>query len=146
MEGAGGAPPGQSNQASKPPDPGRNRPFSNSRRVGPGIARSYYGGLSLLFPPRTVPNAFQLTESLGLRSLTERLTFGALTFSKERNIAFISKKRPGVRLRSMAGKFKKGLVWIPLSSFSTETLNRLRHFHILNGKVVRSWATRFIGD
>ena len=33
-------------------------PFDNM--IGPGVARSYYGGLCLLFPPRPVPNIFEV--------------------------------------------------------------------------------------
>ena len=114
--------------------------------IGPGVARSFYGGVSLLFPPRWIPNAFDLTKDMGLRSLTERITYGALRFSQERNVGFVAASRPGVRLRTMAGRMGKHLVWIPLGTFSNETLRRLRKFHVLNGKKVRSWAARFIGD
>ena len=118
-------------------------PFSDM--IGPGIARSYYGGLSLLFPPRPVPNIFDLTQESGL-SLAARLTYGALLFSKERTVAYVAASRPGVRLRSMAKELRKNLVWIPVSGFGTETIRKLRKFHVLNGKNVRSWAARFIGD
>lgn len=114
--------------------------------VGPGIARARYGGVSLLFPPRPIPNAFELTQNLNLRSLTERLTYGALMFSQEPNVAFIGPERPSLRLKTLAHGLGKHLVWIPLSTFSTEILERLQHFHVLNGKNVRSWASRFLGD
>jgi len=114
--------------------------------IGPGVARSFYGGVSLLFPPRWVPNAFDVTKDMGLRSLTERITYGALRFSEQRNVGFVAASRPDVRLRSMAARMGGHLVWIPLGTFSNETLRRLRKFHVLNGKRVRSWAARFIGD
>jgi len=75
-----------------------------------------------------------------------RLTFGALMFGREKTVAYVSAKAPDLKMRTMASQFKKHLVWVPLSTFSTETLNRLRRFHVLNGKEVRSWAARFIGD
>ncbi|MBD3392195.1 MAG: hypothetical protein GF418_08990 [Chitinivibrionales bacterium] len=114
--------------------------------IGPGIARSEYGGLSLLFPPRPVPDAFELTRNMGLTRLSHRLACGAMVFGKERAIAYVAARRPDVRLRMLARRHHKHLVWIPLTSFSSETLRRLRRFHVLNGKVVRSWASRFIGD
>jgi hypothetical protein len=119
-------------------------PFENM--IGPGIARSYYGGLSLLFPPRNIPNIFEMDLSNGPLSHAERLTFGALLFSEERHVGFVAKKRPPVSLLKIAAHLKKRLVWLPLSSYSAETLKRLRTFHVLNGKEVRSWATRFIGE
>jgi hypothetical protein len=33
-----------------------------------------------------------------------------------------------------------------MASFSAETLRRLRKFHVLNGKHVRAWASRFIPE
>jgi len=119
-------------------------PFDNM--IGPGVARCYYGGLSLLFPPRPVPNIFELARELDLPDLTTRLVYGAMLFSGEKTVAFVAAKKPGVKLKTLASELKKHLVWIPLSHFSNETLRRLRRFHILNGKIVRSWAGRFIGD
>lgn len=114
--------------------------------IGPGVARCAYGGISLLFPPRSVPNIFDLTNEMDPPDCAARLTFGALMFSQEKTVAYVCAKAPTLRLRTMAAQFKKHLVWIPLSSFSNETLNKLRRFHVLNGKEVRTWASRFIGD
>jgi hypothetical protein len=119
-------------------------PFTDM--LGPGIARSHYGGLSLLFPPRMVPNVFALENAPDLKSLTEYLAYGGLLFSQEKIIPYVAAKKPGVRLVALAKKFKKRFVWIPLSAFSMETIRRLRTFHVLNGKTVRSWAARFIGE
>lgn len=119
-------------------------PFADM--IGPGIARAYYGGLSLLFPPRMVPDAFSLPGLDDLPTLAERLARGALLFSQESTIAYVAVKKPGIRLARLASSYKKMLAWIPLSTFSDETLQHLREFHVLNGKTVRSWAARFIGD
>jgi hypothetical protein len=114
--------------------------------IGPGVARSYYGGLSLLFPPRAVPNVFDLPVPPELTTCAETLAYGGLLFSKEKIIPYVAARTPGVRLRSIAAHYKKRFLWIPLSTFSMETIRRLRKFHVLNGKTVRSWAARFIGD
>jgi hypothetical protein len=114
--------------------------------VGPGIARCRYGGLSLLFPPRPVPDIFDLTSDDDFPDLASRLTCGALLFSAEKTVAYVASGRPSAYLRGLASRLKKRLVWIPLASFSNETIRKLRKFHILNGKEVRSWATRFIGE
>lgn len=119
-------------------------PFENM--IGPGIAECKYGGLALLYPPRQIPDIFSLTKDINLPNLAIRLTIGALLFSQERTIAYVSSKRPGAFLKNQASKYKKHLLWIPISTFSNETLRRLQKFHILNGKDVRSWAGRYIGD
>lgn len=119
-------------------------PFENL--IGPGVARCEYGGLSLLFPPRPVPSAFAMNHPATLHTAAHLIAWGAMLFSKERVVAYVAAQKPDLALRTAARTLKKHLVWIPLSSFSSETLRRLRRFHVLNGKEVRSWATRFIGD
>jgi hypothetical protein len=114
--------------------------------LGPGIARSVYGGLALLFPPRGVPNVFRCAAAAGVTGCAEQLAAGSMMFGKEKNVAYLADRAPSLRMRELAARFKKHLVWIPLSTFSTETLSRMRRFHVLNGKRVRSWASRFIGD
>lgn len=119
-------------------------PFENM--IGPGVAQCTYGGLALLYPPRQIPNVFDITKEMELPNLAMRLTLGSLIFSQERVVAYIAQKKPGAFLRNLASKYKKHLLWIPIQTFSNETLRKLRKFHILNGKNVRSWAGRFIGD
>ena len=114
--------------------------------IGPGIARCTYGGVAMLFPPRSVPDVFELAGAMGIKGSAEQLVTGSLIYSQEKNVAYIAAKAPSARLRALSSRFKKHLVWIPLSTFSNETLSRLRRFHVLNGKHVRSWAAHFIGD
>jgi hypothetical protein len=114
--------------------------------IGPGIARCTYGGVAMLFPPRSVPSVFKTANAVGAKGCAEQLVAGSLMYSQERNVAYIAAKAPSARLRALSSRFKKHLVWIPLSTFSNETLSRLRRFHVLNGKNVRSWAAHFIGD
>ncbi len=114
--------------------------------IGPGVARCKYGGVSLLFPPRHIPGVFEIPEIRTIKKLSRRLTYGALLFSKENSVAYVASKKPDFYLRRLAARMKKHLVWIPLAHFSTETLRKLKQFHVLNGKEVRSWAGRFIGE
>ena len=114
--------------------------------IGPGIGRCVYGGVALLFPPRDVPDLFDVTGLMGISGCAARLVAGSLMFSGEKNVAYIAARPPSQRIRALSANFKKHLVWIPMSTFSTETLSRLRRFHVLNGRDVRSWAARFIGD
>lgn len=114
--------------------------------IGPGIARCTYGGLSLLFPPRHIPNVFDLPETAAMKKSSYKLAYGALLFTNERSIAYVADAKPDVFLRQLASKMRKHIIWIPLGSFSSETIRKLRTFHILNGKQVRSWASRFIGE
>ncbi|MBN1981274.1 MAG: hypothetical protein JW795_07080 [Chitinivibrionales bacterium] len=114
--------------------------------IGPGIARCRYGGLSLLFPPRPIPNIFSLVNTAQVSKLSYQLTFGALLHTQEQSIAYISHKKPDFMLKTLAARRKKRIIWIPLCRFSSETMARLSRFHILNGKEIRSFASRFIDE
>jgi len=114
--------------------------------LGPGVARCTYGGLSLLFPPRQIPSVFDLPGAVSMKSHAHRLVYGGLLFSAENSVAYVAEQGPDAAMRRMASRLGKRLVWLPLSTFSAETIAHLRRFHILNGHEVRSWASRFIGD
>ncbi len=114
--------------------------------IGPGIAESTYGGLFLLFPPRYIVNIWQDPRFDFARTLEERLLAAALFYSKERHVAVISPKHPPLSWRRLARQYKKSLVYIPLQRFSLQTIEKIRRFHILNGKHVRTYAAHFISD
>jgi hypothetical protein len=113
--------------------------------IGPGILRSRYGGLALLFPPRRVPDVYSMPEPpLGARGALETLVAGACLFAREKAVAFASWDPPGLQLQGIARAAGKRLVHVPLSGFPAGAIERLRTFHVLNGKDVRGWADRFI--
>ncbi len=112
--------------------------------VGPGIAKATYGGLSLLFPPRPVIDPFIERKATEGFNLAEKLVWGAAQSSMESNLIYCSSKAPTSRLKNLAGLYGKTLHWVSFSVFGQETLEKLRIFHLLNGKEVRGWAGRFI--
>lgn len=118
-------------------------PFQQ-RMVGPGIGQSRYGGAMFLFPPRPIPNIWEDPTLSFSRTLEERLIAGAALHSREPHIVLVSPIPPLGRWRRIASQFHRRLVSIPLSRFSGQTVDRLRHFHVLNGHEIRSYATRFI--
>ncbi|NOY53707.1 MAG: hypothetical protein GXP58_08815 [Deltaproteobacteria bacterium] len=114
--------------------------------IGPGIGQSTYGGCFLLFPPRPIPNVWEDSRFDFARTLEERLVAGALFHSSQKLITLVSPGPPSVRMRRIARQYRKKILHIPLSRFSLQTLQRLRRFHVLNGKHVRSFASQFIRD
>jgi len=116
--------------------------------VGPGILRSRYGGLGLLFPPRSVPDIFQARPApLGAVDCAETLVAGACLFSQRPAIAYAAWEPPSLARQDIARQAGKRLVYVPLSSFPATAIERIRTFHVLNGKEVRGWADQFIqGD
>ena len=118
-------------------------PFTH-QMVGPGIGQATYGGCSFLFPPRPIPDIWSDRRLHSAQTLEERLLAGALLHSRERRVVLVAPNPPAAHWRRMARKMERQIVYIPLKRFSSATIDRLRRFHVLNGKEVRSYAARFI--
>jgi len=112
--------------------------------VGPGIGQAVYGGCMFIFPPKPIPDVWTDPRLEGLASLEERLLAGACLHSQERRVVVVSPKPPSAHWRRLARQFRRQLVHLPLRRFSAETVDRLRRFHVLNGRHVRSYAARYI--
>jgi hypothetical protein len=114
--------------------------------IGPGIAQAEYGGASFLFPPRPIPDIWTDPRLHFVDTLEERLLAGALLHSREKHVALVSAKPPPASWRRLARRFGRKLVHLPLKRFSGQLIERLRRFHLLNGKEVRSYAADFIRE
>lgn len=120
-------------------------PFADNM-IGPGIAQALYGGCFFIFPPRPIPDIWQDPRFDFATSMEERLVAGALFHSREKRVVLVGPQRPSARWRKLARSYKRQLVYMPLKRFSHQTVDRLRRFHVLNGKDVRSYAARYIRD
>ena len=118
----------------------------SQKMVGPGIGQSLYGGCSFLFPPRPIPDIWQDPRFDHLTGLEEKLLAGALWHSREKRVVLVASQPPQGRWRQLARQYQRQLVYLPLKRFSMQTISRLRHFHVLNTKEVRSYAAQFIRD
>ena len=119
-------------------------PMSNL--IGPGIAQADYGGAMFLFPPRPVPDVWSDPRLDFTDVLEDRLLAAAFLHSRERHVAVVSSKPPQASWRRLARRFGKKIVAIPLNRFGGQLIERLRRFHVLNGRQVRSYAADFIRD
>jgi hypothetical protein len=114
--------------------------------VGPGIAAAEYGGAMFLYPPRSIPEIWTDRRLDFADTLEDRLLAAAFLHSKERHVAVVSPVPPKLSWRRLARRFGKKIVHLPLKRFSGALVDRLRCFHILNGKHVRSYAADFIRE
>jgi hypothetical protein len=114
--------------------------------VGPGIARARYGGALFLYPPRMIPDIWTDPRLRFANTLEERLIAGACIHSRERHVAVVSAGLPRAAWRRIARRFGRRIVHLPLKRFSGSLIERLRTFHVLNGRKVRSYAADFIRD
>ena len=97
-----------------------------------------------MFPPRPIPDIWSDPLLAFATTLEERLIAAAAVHTRETHIALVTPVAPRAAWRRIAKQFGRTLVPIPLSRFSSQTLDRLRRFHVLNGHEIRSYAARFI--
>ena len=114
--------------------------------IGPGIGQSSYGGAMFLFPPRMIPDIWEDPRFHFAQTLEERLLAGACFHSREMHVALVSPIPPKGAWRQIARRFNRKIIPIPLKRFSGQTIHQLRHFHVLNGHNIRSYAAQFIRE
>ena len=116
------------------------------RMVGPGVGQALYGGCFFLFPPRPILDVWRDPRLQHAHSREERMLLGALLHSREKRVVLVAPQAPSQRWRRLARQYKRQLVYVPLKRFSPAAIDRLRRFHVLNGRYVRSYASKFIRD
>jgi hypothetical protein len=114
--------------------------------IGPGIGQAVYGGCMLIFPPRPIPDIWTDPRLSFAETPEEHLVSAALMHSAEKRILVVSPHPPLTRWRRIARKYKREIIHLPLKRFSLQTIDRLRRFHVLNGREVRSYAAKYIRD
>ncbi|MFO0890684.1 MAG: hypothetical protein U0790_16265 [Isosphaeraceae bacterium] len=114
--------------------------------VGPGIAQAEYGGAMFLFPPRSIPEIWTDPRLQFAQTLEEWLLAAAFMHSRDRHVAVVSPRPPSASWRRLSRKYGRKIVHLPLKRFGGQLLQRLRTFHVLNGKQVRSYAADYIRD
>lgn len=114
--------------------------------VGPGIGQATYGGCMMIYPPRPISNIWEDPRLHLSETVEEKLLEGAFAHSRERHITVVSPKLPSARWRQLAKYYKRHIIHIPLKKFSNQTIEKVRRFHVLNGKEIRSFASKFIQD
>jgi hypothetical protein len=114
--------------------------------IGPGIARARYGGALFLYPPRAVPDVWTDPRFDPAHTLEDRLVAAAARYARDRHVAIVSPRPPSIAWRRLARQHGRRLVHLPLGRFGGQLIERLRTFHVLNGKHVRSFAADYIRD
>ncbi len=117
-------------------------PFGNM--TGPGISCCEYGGVLMTWPPFRMFGVWEESTLNAFPDKAERLLVAGILYSEERLVTYIADKPPRAMLRSLAARFDKKIVYVPIGQLSPLTLGRIRSFHILHGRHVRSYAERFI--
>lgn len=116
--------------------------------IGPGMSRCYFGGYASIMPPQKVKNLWLIQPMLKEQGIitneAELLLYASIVYSKERYVGYLSPTPPSENISVFAKSVAIEIVHIPLASFSSETVRRLRSFHVLGDKRLRDIADRYI--
>ncbi len=112
--------------------------------VGPGISRCEYGGFLMTTPPRRLYDIWSDPDYVGLRSKAEILLRAAIDYAVKPVIVYVAEKPPRSKIRTLAGRFGKKIIYIPIGQLSPVMLNKIRTFHVLDGHDRREIAGDYI--
>ena len=114
------------------------------RLVGPGIAKSEYGGFLMTYPPGRMFHVWEDPYFDYAQTKPERLILAALDYCMDDMIIYVDKYPPSRRYKRLAARFGKKLFYLPLGRISPSALKKTRFFHVLAGHDVRRYAEEFI--
>jgi len=114
--------------------------------IGPGLGRATYGGCMMIYPPRPIPDIWKDPRINIAQTLEEKILEAAFFHSQEKHVTVVAPCPPKLSWRKLSKIYKKNIIHLPLKRFSNQTIEKIRRFHVLNGKQVRSFAKNFIQD
>jgi len=112
--------------------------------VGPGISRCEYGGFMMSYPPRRLLDVWTDPDYGECRTKAEVLLMAAIDYAVQPLITYVAAAPPRSAIKSYARRFAKKIVYLPIGQLSPITLNKLRIFHVLDGKNKREIAGEYI--
>ncbi len=117
-------------------------PFDNL--VGPGIGRGEYGGFLMSLPARRMYDVWQDPDYDFAETKAERLLLAGLDYSLDRFVVYVAAKPPRTVFRSIAARFGRTVIYIPIGRLSPVALKKIRVVHVLDGYDKRKAAKEFI--
>lgn len=117
-------------------------PFDNM--VGPGIGRGEYGGFLMSLPARRMFDVWQDPDYDFAENKPERLLLAGLDYSLERYVVYVAARPPRSVFRSIAARFGRTIIYIPIGQLSPVALKKIRVVHVLDGYEKREIAKEYI--
>lgn len=114
------------------------------REVGPGIRKAIYGGFLMTMPPGRLFDVFGDPAYHFTMNHGERLLLAAIDYSLEKYVLYAAAKPPRSVFQTIAGRYGRRILYIPLAQLSPVMLQKIRRFHILSDKSVRDYAKDYI--
>jgi hypothetical protein len=112
--------------------------------VGPGIMRAEYGGFLLSYPPRRMADVWGDPDYDLALTKAETLLLAGLDYSLEKMVVYVAARPPRSLMKTMADRWGRRIVYIPVGQLSPVTLKKLRVVHILDGHDKRAIARDFV--
>ena len=107
--------------------------FPFDHMVGPGIGRAEYGGFLMVLPSRRMFDVWSDPDYDMAENKPERLLLAALDYSMERHVLYVAAKPPRSIFRTVAARFGRNILYLPIGQLSPSKLNKIRVVHVLDG-------------
>jgi hypothetical protein len=116
----------------------------HTHMVGPGISRCIYGGFLLTYPPGRLGDIWNDPFFDQFDKARDRLLAAAILYNEKNVVVHVAEHPPSQRLQYLAGRFGQKIAHFPLSNINPVQLNRVRRFHVLDGRDKRDGAGDYI--
>jgi hypothetical protein len=118
--------------------------FPFEHMVGPGIGRGEYGGFLMSLPARRMYDVWQDPDYDFAESKSERLLLAGLDYSVQKHVVYVAAKPPRSMFRSVAARFGRTIIYIPIGQLSPVALKKIRVVHVLDGYDKRETAKEYL--
>lgn len=118
--------------------------FPFDHLVGPGIGRAEYGGFLMSLPARRMYDIWADPDYAFAESKAERLLLAGMDYSIQKYVVYVAATPPRSIFRSIAARFGRTVVYIPIGQLSPVTMKKLRIVHVLDGYDKRGTAKDYI--
>jgi hypothetical protein len=112
--------------------------------VGPGIMRAQYGGFLLSYPPRRMLDIWTDPDYAFVPTKSETLLLAALDYSVEKLVVYVAAKPPPSAMRTIAERWGRKILYVPIGQLSPVTLKKIRVVHVLDGHDKREIAKGYV--
>jgi len=112
--------------------------------VGPGIMRAEYGGFLLSYPPHRMAEVWGDADYEGALTKAETLLMAGLDYSLEKMVVYVAARPPRSALKTLADRWGRRIVYVPIGQLSPVTLKKIRVVHILDGHDKRELARDYV--
>jgi hypothetical protein len=118
--------------------------FPFEHMIGPGIGRGEYGGFLMSLPARRMYDVWQDPDYDLAESKSERLLLAGLDYSIQKYVVYVAAKPPRTIFRSVAARFGRTIIYIPIGQLSPIALKKVRVVHVLDGYDKRDSAKEYL--